>query len=78
MAKKQEPIHTKSFVHMGDARVELCTLNQRQQEYVRATLQVQILNVVHRGQAVFRAELPPLETVFPNHKSQRPCEEGSG
>lgn len=70
MARKQQKIRTVSYVHVGDKLVCTKDLTPEQKSYVGAMLQVEMLNAAFRGKAVFTADLPPVEQVFPK---EEPC-----
>ena len=56
MARRQEPIRTEAFVHIGDQLVNLDTLSREQRSYIGAKLRTAMLNAAWEGKAVFRAE----------------------
>lgn len=65
MAKKQEPIRTEAFVHIGDQTVNIDTLTPEQRSYVGAQLLATMLNAGNEGKAVFAVEgLPERDSVF--------------
>ena len=68
MPKKPQKIRTVSYIHVGDKLVCTDDLTPKQKNYVGARLQVEFLNAAYRGEAVFHADLPPVETIFPRNK----------
>lgn len=70
MARKQEPIRTRAFVHVGDELVDIDTLSAEQRSYIGAMLRVTMLNAGYEGKAVFQAEgLPERDAVFGPEKT---------
>lgn len=65
MARQQKPIKTVGYIQVNGKIVDTRTLTPQQAEYVGTQIALTLLNTTYRGRAVFTADLPPVETVFP-------------
>lgn len=69
MAKRQtEPIKVVSYISLTpDGSKRMCTddLNAEQRKYVGRKIALVFLNSIYAGEAVFQADLPSYESVFP-------------
>lgn len=68
MAKAKKKVTCTAYIRVNGELVDVDTLNSEQRNYLGAKIQESILNTMHRGEAEFTAQLPPVETVFPTAK----------
>ncbi len=65
MARQEQKIRTKAYIHVGDHLVDVDTLNPVQRDYVAQRLNYILYSEIFRGKATFEEpELPPRDEVF--------------
>lgn len=65
MAKQKQKVICTSYIRVDGELVSVDSLNKQQRDYLGAKIQESILNTMYRGEVDFKAQLPPVETVFP-------------
>lgn len=63
MVKKK--VTCTAYIKVNGELVDVDTLNSLQKNYLGAKIQETILNRTHMGKVEFKADLPPIESVFP-------------
>lgn len=65
MAKTKKKVTCKAYIRVGDELVDVDTLNQAQKDFLGGKMQESILNTLYKGKVEFKADLPPVDTIFP-------------